>query len=214
MENQTEEIKESIFKKPWMHSLISFVVIFGVLAVFLFWQVNRNTVFIENSLLEAPIINLSATSPGTLNALYVKEGDEIPSNSQVALVGSQIIYTKDGGIVSYAPDVVGSYFSPGQTVVSVVNVKEMKVVGEVEETKGLKSLEVGQRATFSVDAFSGASYEGIVDQISPVSNTNGIVFSISDKRPVKKFNVKVRFNVEDYPELKSGMSAKITVHTK
>ena len=132
----------------------------------------------------------------------------------MALIGSQIIYTKEGGIVSYAPEVLGSYFSPGQTVVSVVNESEMKVVGQVEETKGLSSLKAGQRATFTVDAFSGKTYEGIVDQISPISSDNGIVFSISDKRPVKKFNVKLRFNVASYGELKSGMSAKITVYTQ
>jgi len=41
-----------------------------------------------------------------------------------------------------------------------------------------------------------------------------VIFSISDKRPVKKFDVKLRFNVEAYPELKSGMSAKMTVYIK
>ena len=212
MENNNK--KENIFKRPWMYSLISFVIIFGVLALFLFWESEKNTVLIENSNLEAPIINFSPTSPGILNALYVKEGDKVSANSEIALVGSQIISTKNGGIVSSAPAVLGAYFSPGQTVVSIVNNQEMKVVGQIEETKGLNSLKLGQRATFSVDAFPGKSYEGVIDQISPISDDNSIVFSISDKRPVKKFDVKVRFNVADYPELKSGMSAKITVYTQ
>lgn len=197
-----------------MHSLIIFVVIFGALAGFLFWQMTKNTVFVEDSVLDAPIINLSPTSAGTLNALYVKEGDRIPANSEVALVGSQIIYAKEGGIVSFAPDVLGSYFSPGQTVVSVVNIAEMRVVGEIKETDGLSKLKIGQRAIFTVDAFDGKEYDGIVDQVSPVSNENGVVFSISDKRPVKRFDVKLRFDIARYPELKSGMSAKMTVYTK
>jgi multidrug resistance efflux pump len=212
MENQKE--KTNIFKKPWVHSLVAFILIFGALAGFLYWQSNKNTVFIENSDLEAPIINLSPTTPGTLNALYVKEGDAVPANSQVALVGSQIISTKDGGVVVSAPKVLGAYFNPGQSVVSIVNNSEMKVVGTVEETKGLNSLAVGQLATFTVDAFPGKTYQGVVDEISPVSADNGIIFSISDTRPVKKFSVKVKFNTGSYPELKSGMSAKITVHTK
>lgn len=212
MENNNQT-KQPIFKKPWVHSLISFILIFGALAGFIFWQLSKNTVLIENSDLEAPIINLAPSTPGTLNALYVKEGDTVPENSPVALVGSQIIYTKEGGIVASAPSVLGSYFSPGQTVVSIVNVSAMKVVGEIEETKGLSSVVDGQRATFSVDAFPGKTYEGIVDQISAVSNDNGVLFSISDERPVKKFDVKVRFNTSQYPELKSGMSAKITVYT-
>ena len=196
-----------------MHSLISFLVIFGALAGFLFWQVEKNTVFIENSYLDAPIINLAPSSGGVLNALYVKEGDRVGANSQVALVGSQIVYTEDGGIVSSAPYVLGSYFSPGQTVVSVVNDSEMKVVGQIEETKGLNKIQAGERATFSVDAFPGKTYEGVVDEVSAVSADTGVVFDISDNRPIKKFDVKVRFNVVEYPELKSGMSAKITVYT-
>ena len=144
----------------------------------------------------------------------MKEGDVVPPNSQVALVGSQIISAQDGGIVASAPDVLGAYFTPGQTVVSIVNNQQMKVVGQVAETKGLKDIAVGQRATFTVDAFPGKTYEGIVDQISPVSDDNGIIFSISDTRPVENFDVSVRFNISDYPELKSGMSAKITIHTK
>ena len=206
--------KENIFKKPWMQSIISFVVIFGILFLFLFWQTNKNTILIENSSLEAPIINISSTVPGILNEIYVEEGDTVLANSQVALVGSQILSTKNAGLVVDAPKVLGTYFVPGQKVVSIVNTEEMKVVGSIEETKGLKDIKKGQRATFTVDAFSGKKYEGIVDEVSPVSNDNSVVFSISDKRPVKKFDVKVSFNVSLYPELKSGMSAKITVHTK
>ena len=220
MENNTEkkvshieEPKGNVFKKPWVLSLISFVVIFGALGLFLFWQESTNTVFIEDSNLEAPIINLAPSTPGVLNALYVKEGDVVPANTQVALVGSQIISTEDGGIVSNAPVVLGSYFSPGQTVVSIVNTSEMKVVGQIEETKGLDRVKAGQRATFSVDAFPGKTYEGVVDEISPVSDDTGVVFNISDQRPIENFDVKVRFNIADYPELKSGMSAKITVYT-
>jgi multidrug resistance efflux pump len=206
--------KESVFKKPWVHSLASFIVIFGLLGLFLFWQEESSSVFIENSDLEAPIINLAPSSGGVLNALYVKEGQAVPADAQVALVGSQIISAQDGGIVSSAPEVLGSYFSPGQTVVSIVNNQQMKVVGQIEETKGLKNIKDGQRATFSVDAFPGKTYEGIVDEVSPVSDDTGVVFDISDQRPIEKFDVKVRFNIAQYPELKSGMSAKITVYTK
>ena len=212
---EKEQIKkQNIFQKTWLQSIGIMIIIFCLLFGFLFWQSNRNTVLIENSFLEAPIVNLSSTVPGILNALYMKEGDNINPSSQVALVGSQIIYSKSGGLISSAPQVVGNYFSPGQTVVSVVNNQEMKVSGAIDETKGLKSIQKGQRATFTVDAFPGKKYEGVVYEISPTSNDSSVVFSISDKRPVKSFDVKVIFDVDKYPELKNGMSAKITVYTK
>ena len=198
---EMNEKKDSVFKQPWLQSLLAFVIIFGLLAVFLYWQVSSTTVFIENSNVEAPVINIAPSSGGVLNALYVKEGDVVPANAEIALVGSQIISTKDGGVVASAPIVLGSYFSPGETVASIVNVSEMKVVGQLEETKGLNRVKVGQRATFTVDAFPGKTYEGVVDGISATSDSTGVVFDISDQRPVEKFDVKVKFNLADYPEL-------------
>ena len=185
MENNNKklEVKENIFKKPWVRSLISFIVIFGALFGFLFFESTKNTILIENSELEAPIINLSPSSPGILNALYVKEGDHVLTNGEIALVGSQIISTKNGGIVASAPSLLGAYFNSGQTIVSIVNTAEMKVVGQIDETKGLNVIKIGQRATFSVDTFPGKTYEGIVSEISPVSNDNGIVFFIIIIKP-------------------------------
>lgn len=213
-QNMPVENKESIFQKPWIQSVTAIVVIFGALGGFLFWQSKAGRVLIENSHLEAPLVNLSPVTPGTLQSLYVHEGDTIAPNTQVALVGTGIISSKTGGIVASAKDVVGQYFAPGQTVVSIVDTANMEVVGSVEETKGLSDLAPGQRATFTVDTFGGTKYQGVVDTISPSSEDTGVAFSISDKRPIKKFTVKVRFNSENYPELRNGMSARITVYTK
>ena len=208
-----EEQKKPILK-PWVQSVSLIILIFGMLAGFLFWQSSKNTVFIENSQLEAPMISISPSSPGILNALYVKEGDAVEANTNVALVGSSILSSQEGGVVDSAPRILGSYITPGQAVVSIVNNQEMEVVGALEETKGLSDITKGQYATFTVDAFPNKKYEGVVDEISQTSADTGVAFSISDKRPINKFNVKVRFNVSSYPELKSGMSAKITVYTK
>lgn len=212
-EKKEEQKKESIFKKPWMQSIILIVIIFGSLGAFLYWQSQKGTILIENSTLVAPVVNLSPTAGGTLNALYVKPGDTVAAGAQVALVGTNVISTKEGGLISDTPEALGGYYNPGQSVVSMVVTSDMKVSGDIEETKGLKDVAVGQRATFTVDAFPGKEYAGIVDEVSVTSNDTGVLFSISDKRPTKKFVVKVRFDVSTYPELKNGMSAKITVHT-
>ena len=200
-------------RTPWVQSVIAIALIFGILGVFLYWLSVKDTIFIENSYLDAPVANISPTIPGMLNALYVKEGDKVAPNSQIAIVGSEILYAKDGGIISSAPEILGSYYSPGQTVISVVDNSQMKVIGSIDETKGLKNIINGERATFTVDAYPGKTYEGIVDEVSPVSEDTGVVFSISDNRPVKKFDIKINFDDRKYPELKSGMSAKITVYT-
>ncbi len=207
--------KQSITKeKPWIVSLLGIFVIGGALFGFLYWQSHMNTVAIKDAFLEAPVIALSPIAPGILNAVYVHPGDTVPANAQIASVGTSILATKEAGIVASVSENLGSYFAPGQTVATVVAVSEMKVVGAIEETKGLKDLSIGQRATFTVDAFPGKKYEGTVSEIAASANDTSAVFTISDKRPIQRFNVKVQFNSAEYPELKNGMSAKITVHIK
>ncbi len=207
--------KENIFtKKPWIKSVSIMVLIFGLLGIFLYWESVRNTVFIENSYLEAPVVNLSPVTSGTLNALYVHVGDKIIQNTPVALVGTSVVTSKESGVVSYTPLALGGYFNTGMTVVTVIKTSEMRVVGSIEENKGFKDLVLGQNAMFTVDAFPGKDYYGNVDEIGQTSEDTGVVFSISDKRPIKKFNIKIKFDVSKYPELKNGMSAKITVLAK
>ena len=46
-----------------------------------------------------------------------------------------------------------------------------------------------------------------------MSNESGVVFNISDKREIKKFDIKVRFDVNEYKIFKQGMSAKIKIYT-
>jgi hypothetical protein len=95
--------------------------------------------------------------------------------------------------------------------VTIIDPNDLRVVGHLDEDKGLADVRVGQQATFTVDAYSSKKYIGTVDEISETSRTTGVMFSISDKRAVKQFDIKVRFNINDYPELKNGMSAKIWI---
>ena len=116
------------------------------------------------------------------------------------------------GLKAFAPRALGSYYSPGQTVLSIIAGQKMRVVATIDETKGLESLAPGQPVVFTVDAYPGRQFYGVVDSISPASDDAGVLFSISDKRPVKKFDVYIAFDPSTYPELKSGMSAKAWVY--
>jgi multidrug resistance efflux pump len=215
MNQQNIDIKkQNIFSTPWVQSVTGMIAIFSLLGIFIYWQLERRNILVENAQIEAPIITLSPLTPGTLNALYVHEGDTISANTPVALVGTNVITSKVGGIVIAVDNSLGKTFSSSQSVVSIINPDDLRVVGAVEETKGLKDIKAGQRATFTVDAFGGKKYMGTVDAVASTSNDTGVVFSISDKRPIKKFNVKIRFSATAYPELKNGMSAKITIFTK
>jgi hypothetical protein len=65
---------------------------------------------------------------------------------------------------------------------------------------------------FTVDAFPGKQYTGTIVSVANTPKTSDIVFSISDKREEKEFEIKAIFDLKSYPELKNGMSAKMWIY--
>ena len=208
-----EALKKSVFSKPWVQSLTGIIILVLLLAGFLVWRVTAGKIKTDNASIDAPIINLSPSTLGSLEDIYVNVGDNIAANTQVAKVGNEIITSKVNGIVVSVNHQEGQIFTPGQPVVSMINIDEERVVAKIDENKGLENIKIGQSVIFTVDTFGSKNYEGIIDEISPISNESGAVFSISDKRATKQFDVKIRFDTKKYPELKVGMSAKITIFT-
>ncbi len=188
--------------------LLAVAVVLGSLA---YWQYLNGRVYIENAEISAPKIDLAPQGSGLLQGTYVREGDTIRANDPVALVGSELVKAKTGGLVISVRNDIGKLFNRGEAVAGMIDPGDLRVVARVEEDKGLKDIRVGQAATFTVDAFGSEVFTGTVDEISPTSRDAGLAFSISDKRAVKEFEVKIRFNAAAHPELKNGMSAKVWI---
>ena len=180
-----------------------------------YWYVSSKTVYIDQSVISAPVIDLSPSSPGILEQVFVNVGDTATTGEPIARVGDQIIEAQAGGeIVSVNTD-IGAFINPaaGQgTVASMVDPSQLRVVGHLDENKGLSSVKVGDPAIFTIDAFGGKTFKGVVDEVSPTSRASGVVFNISSQRPTNEFDIKVRFSTGNYPELKNGMSAKIWIY--
>jgi multidrug resistance efflux pump len=212
MENT--EPKKSIFKKPWVQSISGIIVIILLVSGILIWKSVSSHVSIDTSIISAPIIGVGSEVPGILTDVYVKPGDMVTKDEPLARVGSEILSAKIGGIIIDVENTPGQVFAAGVPVVSMIDPGELRVVGTIDENKGLSRIKVGDPALFTVDAFSGKTFTGIVDEISQTSNESGAVFSISDKRQIKQFQVKVRYDTALYPEFKNGMSAKLKIYTK
>jgi multidrug resistance efflux pump len=108
--------------------------------------------------------------------------------------------------------VPGQVFSAGAPVVTMIDPGELRIMGKIDEDKGLSRIKVGDPVSFTVDAFGNTEFVGVVDEVSPTSNQSSVVFSISDKREIKQFDVKVRYDITLHPEFKNGMSAKMRVY--
>jgi multidrug resistance efflux pump len=206
-------VKKSFVRRPWFGSVLGMIIIVIALVVFIFWRVTANEIKIDTSSVSAPIIDLSPTTLGVLEDIYVKDGDTVEPNTPVALVGSETITSKVGGVIVSVNHQEGQVFTPGEAVVSMINLDQERIVGKIDENKGLSRIKVGQKATFTIDAYGSKQFEGIVDEVSPISDQSGVLFNISDQRPVMQFDIKVRFDTQQYSFLKEGMSAKITIYT-
>ena len=200
-----------------MFSVIGALVIFGAIFGVAYWYVSGKTVYIDQSVVQAPTINLSPKNSGVLQAVFVKEGDMVTANEPVARVGDEVVEAQTAGKIISVDQNVGEFENAmtGQAnVASMIDPTQLRVVGHLDENKGLANIQVGDTASFIVDAFGGKQYQGVVDEVAPASAQGSIVFDISSQRPTNQFNIYVRFDPTKYPELKNGMSARIWIYTK
>jgi multidrug resistance efflux pump len=210
--HEKKDLFQSIRQHPLIADAVFVLVLLAVVGGLLYWHDMSGKVYIEKAQISAPEIALSPSAPGVIDKFYVQEGDEVSQGQKLAMVGNEIITAKTSGIITWIQNTPGQTVSPQQPVVKMIDPREFRVVGRIEEDKGLADIKVGQKVAFTVDAFPGKQYEGSVDSIGASARESDIVFSISDKRQEREFDVSAVFDVRAYSELKNGMSAKMWVY--
>lgn len=210
---ETSTTKLSFFRRPLIQSLSAITIMAAALGVFIYWQYATTQVSIDKSQITAPMIAVGPEAAGILAEVYVKAGDTVYPGEALARVGSETLSSKIQGLVVSINNTPGQVFNSGAAVVTMIDPTQLRVVGKIDEDKGLSRIKVGDKASFTVDAFGRTKFVGLVDEVSPIADQSSVVFNISDKREIKQFDVKVRFDTAQHPEFKNGMSAKIKVFT-
>jgi multidrug resistance efflux pump len=210
MKNAAKKLKN----RNVIRFLIGIVIIVILVGGFLYWQIKKDRVFIDDSLVTASIISIAPSTTGELVEMDAKEGKMLKKGDTIAIVGDNTIRSNTDALVLTANNQIGGTVSPQTQLVQLIDPSQIRVVGTLDETKGLDQIQVGQVASFSVDAYPGKTFWGYVDEISQTAKQTQASFSISSERPTQQFQIYVRFNAVAYPELKNGMSAKMVVFTK
>lgn len=182
----------------------------------IYFYVFSQYVYIDKSIIQAPVISLSSENSDILQQVFVKVGDSVTANEPIARVGDQIIKAKVAGLIVSVNQNIGQFENAlsGQAIVAtMIDPTQLRVVGQIDEDKGLTDIKVGDVAKFTVDAFGSKEYDGVVDEIGQTSQTS-VINNIFNQRPTNEFDIYVRFNPARYPELKSGMSARVWVYKK
>jgi multidrug resistance efflux pump len=196
-----------------LRAVLGAILIIFIVAGFYYWQIRTGRIFIDDSQISASIITIAPTTSGRLFEVEAQEGKFVKKGDVLAVVGSETIRSTTDGLVVMANNQIGGSFTPQNSVAQIIDQSQMRVVGTIDENKGLNKLNVGQVASFTVDAFPGKTFWGFVDEVSPTAKQTQLSFSISSERPIQQFQVYVRFPVDKYPQLKNGMSAKLTIFT-
>lgn len=193
-------------------AVVFIVVLFVVL--YILYQTMTGRVFIDNSLIQAPLITVSPSLPGKVQEIDVKEGQTVQNGDTLAVVGSETLRADTDGLVVSAADLTGSTVNQATQLIQMIRPVNMRVTGSIDENKGLGNIKVGQVVSFTVDALPGRTFWGYVDEISPSANVPTFSFSSSTERPTQQFTVYAKFDTSQYSNIKNGMSAKMIVYTK
>ncbi|MDB5259464.1 MAG: hypothetical protein JWO73_672 [Candidatus Taylorbacteria bacterium] len=227
METNTKKIesaaaetpKKGIFSKPWVRSIVGILLIALVVGSALVYKNISSHISIDRSIISAPVIAISPQTTGILDEVYVHSGDHVVAGQALARVGSEILTSKIDGLVIDVSNTPGQVFTGisfvgSASVVKMIDPNQLRIIGIIKENEGLADIHVGDPVSFTVDAFGGKQFVGTVESISATSRESGLAFSISDKREVKEFDIKVKYDVAAHPEFKNGMSAKMSVFKK
>lgn len=196
-----------------MRVLTALLIILLAVGTYAYAQMRTGRVFIDDSLVSDPIINVAPTAAGKLEEIDVYEGEHVKKGDILAVVAGSPLYAATDGLIIMANNQIGSIVSTTAPVAQLINVSDMRIAGTIDENKGLSDIKIGQVVSFTVDALPGQTFWGYVDEIAPSAKQTQLSFSISSERPTQQFVIYTRFDAKKYPAIKNGMSAKMAIYT-
>jgi len=212
MDNSDIEAKKKANVKKWIEIGVIVAIFAGILFAAYWWFVIRARVYTDAADIEAPLIQISPETPGILQQVLVKDGDMVATSTPVARVDNTYLTTDSSGMVVGTNNAIGTLFSPGEAIVTLIDPAALRLIAKVDEDKGLAGIKPGDAVVFTLDAFGSKKFTGTVDEIVPTSYQSSVTFNISDTRQEQQFEVKISYDAVDHPEILNGMSAKVWIY--
>ncbi len=201
MKNAAKKLKNPIV----LRFIAGIVLILILVGGFLLWQTKRDRIFVDDSMITASVITVSPEKSGELKEMDAAEGKTLKKGDIIALIGDETIRSTTDALVLTTNNQVGGTVTPQTQLVQLIDPSQIRIVGTLDENKGLDKIHVGQVVAFTVDAYPGEKFWGYVDGISQTAKQTQASFSISSERPTQQFQIFARFNSTKYPELKNGI---------
>src|SRR5262249_51436290 len=104
--------------------IVGAVVLLGAIGGGSYFYVSSRSVYIDQSVISAPLVILSPAGSGFLEEVFVKEGKMVAATQPVARVGAEIVKAKTAGEIVSVNQNIGQFLNPltGQaTVASMID---------------------------------------------------------------------------------------------
>jgi multidrug resistance efflux pump len=212
--------------------LVPLLIVLAVLAIgggIGYWIYNNYEYYTtDDAQVSGQLVNVSAVASGSLTTLNVNVGSTVtagqvigsvtPATASTTAVPTPVNVTSpiSGSVVQiYAAQ--GQAVTPGLPIVEIAQLNNLTITAYVDES-AINNIANGQQVDISIDAYSGTSFSGHVQQIvqSAASefsllptedNASGNFTKVSQRIPVI-----ITLDNTGGKDLVPGMSAEVTIH--
>ncbi len=197
----------------------------GGIAAYLVYN-NYNFYSTDDAQVTGNIVNITTTTPGTLNSLSVKVGDRVTADQTIGTVSASdnkgsttsinLTAPIDGTILQ-VPAVVGQIVVPGVALAQETNLSNVTITAYVDEA-ALNNISTGQSVDIKVDAYSDTSFTGHVSQIVNATASQFSLLPTQDNasgnftKVGQRIPVIITLDGSAGKTLMPGMSATVTIH--
>ena len=148
----------------------------------------------------------------------------VSAQSQLGVIQTQlnntVIVSPMTGVISKRWALTGDVVQPGQSVLTIYNVKDVWVIANLEET-GLSALRLGDTVGISVDSYPKVKFAGTIIRLGsntasqfsliPPNNASGNFTKVTQRVPIKISIELVDNNQRWQVKLLPGMSVEVKV---
>jgi len=211
------------------------VLIIGILAAivvalsgiaFYYWYQNTYYVSTDDARVSADLVSVTPQITGKLLELNVEEGDTVTKNQILARqemnnlpdtsVDQSLMRSPINGIIVKKQGTIGEVWSPGQTLVTLIDPNKLYITADLEETK-LGKVRVGQTVDITIDQFDSQKFTGKVRSVGEAANSALSLFPSSTSgtftKVVQRIPVKIELNKFN-SKILPGTNAVVKIHVK
>ncbi len=202
--------------------IVAVIIVAGSVGGYLFYT-NYNYYSTDDAQVTGNIVNINAMANGPLDTLTVKVGDFVSKDEVIGTVKIQGSYAtesvkaKFSGVIVQVPGAIGQIVGPGVAIAQEVDPSSIKITAYVDES-AINNISLGQLADIHVDAYSGTTLTGHVNQIVGAAastfsllptedNASGNFTKVSQRIPVN-----ILLDGNSGLMLLPGMSVEVTIH--